>query len=96
MDKVRSIATLKFVGVPVRTIVGLIIQQALSLGIAGYIAGLALVFIFRPYFPLRLVFDFESVAAEFLITIGICLDASILGIRLALKVDPAEALATSG
>jgi len=96
MDKVRSIATLKFVGAPDRTIVGLIIQQALALGIAGYFAGLALVFIFRPYFPRRLVFDPESVAVVFVITVVICLLASILGIRLALKVDPAEALASSG
>ena len=43
MDKVRSIATLKFVGAPDRTIVGLIVQQALSMGIFGYFAGLALV-----------------------------------------------------
>ncbi len=96
MDKVRSIATLKFVGAPDRTIVGLIIQQSLALGIAGYSAGLALVFIFRPYFPRRLVFDPESVAAVFVITVVICLLASILGIRLALKVDPAEALASAG
>lgn len=96
MDKVRSIATLKFIGAPDRTIVGLIIQQSLALGIAGYLAGLALVFIFRPYFPRRLVFDPESVAAVFAITVVICLFASILGIRLALKVDPAEALASSG
>jgi putative ABC transport system permease protein len=96
MDKVRSIATLKFVGAPDRTIVGLIIQQSLALGIAGYFAGLTLVFIFRPYFPRRLVFDPESVAIVFIITVVICLLASILGIRLALKVDPAEALASSG
>lgn len=96
MDKVRSIATLKFVGAPDRTIVGLIIQQSLALGVAGYLAGLALVFIFRPYFPRRLVFDPESIAAVFAITVMMCLLASILGIRLALKVDPAEALATSG
>ena len=96
MDKVRSIATLKFVGAPDRTIVGRIITQELALGIAGYFAGLALVFIFRPYFPRRLVFDPESVAVVFVITVVICLLASILGIRLALKVDPAEALASSG
>jgi putative ABC transport system permease protein len=96
MDKVRSIATLKFVGAPDRTIVGLIVQQSLSLGIAGYFAGLLLVFTFRPYFPRRLVFDPESILAVFAITIVICLAASTLGIRLALKVDPAEALASSG
>ncbi len=57
MDKVRSIATLKFVGAPDRTIIGLIVQQALSMGIFGYFAGLALVLIFQPYFPRRLVLD---------------------------------------
>lgn len=96
MDKVRSIATLKFVGAPDRTIVGLIVQQALSMGIFGYLAGLVLVLVFKPYFPRRLVLDPESVAIVFLITIGICLAASTLGIRLALKVEPAEALASSG
>ena len=96
MDKVRSIATLKFVGAPDRTIIGLIVQQALSMGIFGYFAGLALVLVFRPYFPRRLVLDPESVAIVFVITVVICLAASTLGIRLALKVDPAEALASSG
>ncbi len=96
MDKVRSIATLKFVGAPDRTIVGLIVQQALSMGIFGYFAGLALVLVFQPYFPRRLVLDPTSVAVVFAITVGICLAASTLGIRLALKIDPAEALASSG
>lgn len=96
MDKVRSIATLKFVGAPDRTIVGLIVQQALSMGLFGYVTGLALVLIFKPYFPRRLVLDPESVGIVFLITIVVCLLASSLGIRLALKVDPAEALASSG
>lgn len=96
MDKVRSIATLKFVGAPDRTIIGLVVQQALSMGLFGYFTGLALVLIFKPYFPRRLVLDPESVAIVFVITIMVCLAASTLGIRLALKVDPAEALASSG
>jgi putative ABC transport system permease protein len=57
---------------------------------------LALVLTFKPYFPRRLVLDPESVAIVFVITIVVCLLASTLGIRLALKVDPAEALASSG
>jgi len=96
MDKVRSIATLKFVGAPDRTIVGLVVQQALSMGLLGYFAGLALVLIFKPYFPRRLVLDPESIAVVFVITIVVCLAASTLGIRLALKVDPAEALSAAG
>lgn len=96
MDKVRSIATLKFVGAPDRTIIGLIVQQALSMGLLGYFIGLALVVAFMPYFPRRLVLDLQSIAVVFGITIVVCLAASTLGIRLALKVDPAEALAASG
>jgi putative ABC transport system permease protein len=96
MDKVRSIATLKFVGAPDRTIVGMILQQSLSMGIFGYFTGLALVLMFKPYFPRRLVLDPESVAVVFGITVVVCLAASVMGIRLALKVDPAEALSTSG
>ena len=96
MDKVRSIATLKFVGAPDRTIVGLIVQQALSMGLMSYAIGLGLVVTFQPYFPRRLVLDPESIAVVFLITVVMCLAASTLGIRLALKVDPAEALSAAG
>ncbi len=96
MDKVRSIATLKFVGAPDRTIVGMILQQSLSMGLFGYVTGLALVLTFKPYFPRRLVLDLESIAVVFVITVLVCLLASVMGIRLALKVDPAAALSTSG
>ncbi|HZD89433.1 MAG TPA: FtsX-like permease family protein, partial [Pseudolabrys sp.] len=89
MDKVRSIATLKFVGAPDRTIVAMILQQSLSMGIFGYVTGLALVLVFKPYFPRRLVLDPDSIAIVFGITVVVCLAASVMGIRLALKVDPA-------
>jgi putative ABC transport system permease protein len=96
MDKARSIATLKFVGAPDRTIVGLIVQQALSMGIMSYFIGLGLVLTFGSYFPRRLVLDPTSIAIVFGITVVICLAASTLGIRLALKINPAEALAAAG
>jgi putative ABC transport system permease protein len=52
------------------------------------------VVVFQPYFPRRLVLEWESVSLVFVITVLVCLVASTLGIRLALKVDPAEALAS--
>jgi putative ABC transport system permease protein len=96
MDKVRSIATLKFIGAPDRTIIGLILQQALSMGIFGFFTGLLLILTFQPYFPRRLVFDPTTVGIVFVITVVVCLAASTLGIRLVLKVDPAEALSAAG
>ncbi len=96
MDKLKSIATLKFVGAPDRVIVGLIVQQALALGLVGFAVGLALLLAFQGYFPRRLVILPEDVAVVFGITVAVCLAASSLGVRLALKVDPSVALSTSG
>jgi putative ABC transport system permease protein len=96
LDKVRSIATLKFVGAPDRTIVGLIVQQALALGLVSFAIGLALILTFQGYAPRRLVILPTDVAVVGVITIVMCLAASTFGIRLALKVDPAEALAAAG
>lgn len=96
LDKARSIATLKFVGAPDRTIVGMIVQQALAMGLVSFAIGLALILAFQDRFPRRLVILPEDVAVVFAITIAVCLAASTLGIRLALRIDPAEALAAAG
>ena len=96
LDKVRSIATLKFIGAPDRTIVGLILEQALTLGIISFAIGLALILTFQGYFPRRLVIVLEDVAVVLAITLMVCLAASTFGIRLALKIDPAAALAAAG
>jgi putative ABC transport system permease protein len=93
MDKLRSLATLKLIGAPDRTIVGLIVQEALSMGIAGFLAGLGLVLVFKDYFPRRVVLLPDNVALLFVIVVVVCLAASSLGVRLALKVEPATALA---
>ena len=44
MDKIREIATLKLIGAPDRTIIGLILQQALLMGVIGFVVGTALVY----------------------------------------------------
>ena len=96
MDKVRSIATLKFVGAPDRTIVGLIVEQALLMGTVSFIIGLLLILALQGHSPRRLVIQPQDVAVVISITVAVCLAASTLGIRLALKIDPAEALAAAG
>ena len=92
MDKLRSIATLKLIGAPDRTIIGLIVQQALSMGIVGFLFGLALVEIFKDYFPRRVILLPDDVAVLFTIVVVVCLAASGLAVRAAVRVDPARAL----
>jgi putative ABC transport system permease protein len=96
LDKMRSIATLKFIGAPDRVIVGLIVEQALSLAIISFAIGLALILTFQGHFPRRLVILPEDVGVVLAITIVVCLAASTFGIRLALRIDPAAALAAAG
>ncbi len=92
MDKLRSIATLKLVGAPDRTIIGLIVQQALILGISGFAIGVALISATKEYFPRRVLLEPRDVAILFIIVVAVCLLASTLGVRAAIKVDPAKAL----
>ena len=92
MNKLREIATLKLIGAPDRTIIGLIVQQALILGIAGFLGGVFLVYFGRDLFPKRIVLMGPDILTLFGIVVIVCLLASTLGVRAAIKVDPARAL----
>ena len=92
MDKLRQIATLKLIGAPDRTIVGMIVQQALALGLTGFAFGALLIANIKDYFPRRVVLEPDNVLALGGVVVLVCLLASALGVRAALKVDPATAL----
>jgi putative ABC transport system permease protein len=92
MEKLKQIATLKLIGAPDRTIVGLIVQQALALGAIGWASGLVLVLLVKDYFPRRVVLEPENALMLAGIIGLVCVLASGLGVRAALRVDPATAL----
>lgn len=92
MDKIRYIATLKLIGAPDRTIVGLIVQQSVAMGMIGFCFGVLLINAIKDYFPRRVLFEFDDAAVLGLIVFAVCLLASSLGVRLALRVEPAAAL----
>jgi putative ABC transport system permease protein len=92
MEKLKQIATLKLIGAPDRTIVGLIVQQALILGASGWGIGLVLILLVKDGFPRRVVLEPFNVGVLAAIIFVVCLAASGLGVRAALKVDPATAL----
>ena len=92
MEKLKQIATLKLIGAPDRTIVGLIVQQALILGASGWGIGLVLILTVKDYFPRRVVLEPFNVMVLAGIIFAVCIAASGLGVRAAMKVDPATAL----
>jgi len=92
MEKLKQIATLKLIGAPDRTIIGMIVQQALALGFIGFATGATLIFNVKDYFPRRVVLEPDNVMILGLIVFVVCLLSSGLGVRAALRVDPATAL----
>ncbi len=92
MEKLKQIATLKLIGAPDRTIIWMIVQQALALGVTGFVFGALLISAIKGYFPRRVVLEPDNVVGLGLAVVVICLIASGLGVRAALKVDPATAL----
>lgn len=92
LDKLHSIALLKLIGAPNRVILGLILQQAIVMGVAGF--GLAMLIGRRvfPLFPRRVVIVDSDVWQLGGIVILISVASSALGIWKALNVSPNEAL----
>ncbi len=84
IDKKKAIATLKLIGAPDRRIVGLIVQQALAMGVISFLAGAALISAGHGYFPRRVVLEPADAASLFGVVLVACLLASALGVRTAL------------
>jgi putative ABC transport system permease protein len=92
MDKLREIATLKLIGASDRTIVGLVLQQALILGGAGFAAATAIVFATRDLFPRTVALGPAEVAVMAGVIGAICVLGSLVSIRAALAIEPQQAL----
>lgn len=92
MDKIREIAVLKLIGTRNRTIAAMIVQQSLALGVIGFVVGKITATYAAPLFPKYvLLIPADSIAGFFAVLL-ICLLASVVAIRVAIKVDPAEAI----
>jgi putative ABC transport system permease protein len=92
LDKLREIATLKMIGAADRTIVAMIIQQSLLLGIIGFALGYVLITQTYTMYPRTVIVQRVDMLVLLGIVVGICALASVLGIWRALKVDPGTAL----
>ncbi len=92
MGKIREIAVLKLIGTRNRTIASMIMQQAVGLGLIGFVVGKIAATIWAPMFPKYVLLEPGDALRGFVAIVVICILASLLAIRAALKVDPAEAI----
>jgi len=92
LGKLKEIAVLKLIGTRDRTIAAMILQEALGLGLIGFLIGRVAATLWSPVFPRYVLLLVEDTARGFVITMLACVLASVVGIRMALRVDPAEAI----
>lgn len=92
LGKIREIAVLKLIGTRNLTIAGMILQQALGLGVIGFVVGKIAATLWAPLFPKFVLLLTQDALLGFAATMLICALASTLAIRVALRVDPAQAI----
>ncbi len=92
MDKIREIAVLKLIGTRNRTIAWMILQQALVLGVIGFVVGKITATFAAPLFPKYVLLVPGDSVLGFFAVLLLCVASSVVAIRMALKVDPAEAI----
>jgi len=92
LDKIHSIALLKLIGAPNTVILGLILQQALFLGVLGYVIAYVLGQKIFPNFPRRVILIDSDLIQLAVIVLVISVASSLLGIWKALRVSPNEAI----
>lgn len=92
LEKLPQISLLKLIGARDRHIYGLIVQQAVMIGIGGYAVGVVLAHLIFPHFPRRVVLDPQDLVVMLAIVLVIGLAAAQLGIRRAMQARPQDVL----
>lgn len=92
INKQREIAVLKLIGVRDRSIATMILQQALALGLIGYVVGQVSATLWAPFFPRHVLLESGDAVRGLVVTLVVCALASVLAIRAALRIDPADAI----
>lgn len=87
-------ATLRALGYPNRFISGIVIQQAVILGVLGYFPGVALVYWLSgkaaAATSLPLYITSERALTVFLLTLSMCAFSALLAVRKVRRLDPAD------
>lgn len=92
LGKIREIAVLKLIGTRNSTIASMILQQAMGLGLIGFVVGKVAATVWAPAFPKYVLLESADALRGLAAVMVICALASTLAIRVALKVDPATAI----
>ncbi len=92
MGKVKEIAVLKLIGAQNGLITKMILEESWGIGMLGYGIGLVISILWVPIFPRYIVYNTDIRLMTLALTLLTCTLASIISIRMAIKVEPASAI----
>ena len=92
VEKTPQIALFKLIGADDRVIARMILNQALMIGVLALFLGVGLSYLIFPYFPHRVLLLSTDILELGLVVVLVCVTASSLGIRKALRVRAQEVL----
>lgn len=92
MGKIKEIAILKLIGASNGEIIKMIVQQSVLLGILSFIAGMLFSHSLMDLFPKRTILISTDAFSLLVIVIIVSILGSLVGVRSALKIDPASAI----
>jgi len=92
LEKLKPIALLKLIGTPTRTIVGLVLQESLALGLIAYVIALVVGSLTYEKWPRLVLVETADELTLLGMVLVICIVASAMGIRRALRVEAGAAL----
>jgi putative ABC transport system permease protein len=93
VDKLHSIALLKLLGARTSLILGMILQEALLLGVSAYLIAVVVGSVAFERFPRRVIVNDGHRLMLAVLVVVISVIASVFGMRKALAADPNEVLA---
>lgn len=92
IGKIKEIAILKLIGAPNMTIIKMIGQQSLLLGIIAFVGGNIFAHTSADLFPKTIILIPSDAVKLFVVIVIVSILASLSGIRSALRIDPASAI----
>ena len=92
LEKIGPIALLKLIGAPTRTIVGMVLQESLALGLIAYAIALIVGSWTYDEWPRLVLVETTDKVTLLGVVAASCVVASVMGIRRALRVEPGAAL----
>jgi putative ABC transport system permease protein len=92
LEKIKEISIMKLIGIPNWTIIKMIVQETIVLGILAFISGNIFAHLIYGKFPRRVVLETSDALTLFSIIMIASILASFFGVHKVIKADPTQAI----